>query len=549
MKHRTHLPYRILVLVLTLALMLGVAATGAAAAGTYSVAIPDQGQRYVIKPACSSGFAMDVSGGGDAPEHTAIHLWETNGSDAQVWRLRCVDAGEGWFVIIHERTGLVLNVVNGDGRNDARLQLYHDDGTAACHFRFADTGDGYVIQSRVAGGAYVIDLDNALAFSGSIIHLWSAHDGLSARWKLEPVGGTANGAAKTYPVVMPDQGQLYVIKPACSSGFAMDVSGGGAAPEGTSIHLWEVNGTDAQIWRLRCVDAGEGWFVIIHERTGLVLNVVNGDGRNDARLQLYHDDGTAACHFRFVDTGDGYVIQSRVAGGAYVIDLDNALAFNDSIIHLWSAHDGLSARWKLEPVRVSTTMYVRTNGSRLLVRSAPSFYGTILDRLPNGSAVEVLSISGSWAEIRYGSGVAYVSANYLSAEAPNAGVSALQQAMADTARSYLGNRNYNGYCQKFVRVVAESCGIYTKNGASSALDACKKWRVSTSMDDIPVGAAVYLQRKTPGTNGYTYGHVGIYVGVGKIVHAQDTVKCTALSDMLPYYNYLGWGWQGGVDLR
>ena len=366
---------------------------------------------------------------------------------------------------------------------------------------------------------------------------------------LTGVLATGAAAAGTYYVFMPDQGQFYVIRPACSSDFAADVCGGGDAPEGTPIQLWEGNGSDAQIWQLVCVDPQEGWYKLVHVRTGLVLNVVNGDGRNDARLQLWHDDGTPACHFRFAAIGDACLIQSRVAGGAYVIDLDNALTFNGSVIHLWSIHDGVSAQWKLEPVSSSTTCYVRTNGARLNVRSAPGTWASILGRLDNGTAVEVLSFSGGWAEIRYGGGSAWVSADYLSREAPDAGVSALQQTMADTALAYLGSRNYCGYCQRFVRFVSEACGVYTRDGAASALEACRKWRVSTSMDDIPVGAAVYLRRKTPGSAGYTYGHVGVYVGGGKVVHAQETVKSTALSELLDKYDYLGWGWQGGVDLR
>ena len=130
----------------------------------------------------------------------------------------------------------------------------------------------------------------------------------------------------------------------------------------------------------------------------------------------------------------------------------------------------------------------------------------------------------------------------------NPSVSDRQQRMADVALSYLGNTGYNGYCQKFVRVVGEKIGL-PSGGAPTALDACDWWRVSTSMDNIPVGATVYLRSKKRSSLGYKYGHVGIYIGNGQVVHAQETVKQSSLSSMLNSYDYLGWGWQAGVDLR
>ncbi|MBQ8894351.1 MAG: hypothetical protein IJ043_08090 [Clostridia bacterium] len=123
-----------------------------------------------------------------------------------------------------------------------------------------------------------------------------------------------------------------------------------------------------------------------------------------------------------------------------------------------------------------------------------------------------------------------------------------QQNMVNQARNLLGSTNYNGYCQKFVRVVGNKIGL-PDGGAGSALAAYNSWCVSKSMDNIPVGAAVYFRSKNTKSAGYKYGHVGIYVGDGKVIHALATVREQSLTDMLSNYNYLGWGWQAGVDLR
>ena len=126
-------------------------------------------------------------------------------------------------------------------------------------------------------------------------------------------------------------------------------------------------------------------------------------------------------------------------------------------------------------------------------------------------------------------------------------VSNKQQAMVNKAREYLGSNNYNGYCQRFVRVVGQGIGLPAGN-AASALDACSKWRVSTDKN-IPVGAAVYLRGRNKSTNGYKYGHVGIYTANGTVIHALTTVKEQTLDSLLRSFDYLGWGWQAGVDLR
>ena len=122
-----------------------------------------------------------------------------------------------------------------------------------------------------------------------------------------------------------------------------------------------------------------------------------------------------------------------------------------------------------------------------------------------------------------------------------------QQAMVDTARRYMGSGDFNHYCQRFVRIVGENIGL-PASSAGSALEACNKWRVSTDRN-IPVGATVYLRGRTPGTNGYNYGHVGIYTGNGNVIHAMGTVREQSLDSLLQSFNYLGWGWQAGVDLR
>lgn len=136
---------------------------------------------YFIVPAVNPNFAMDVQAAGIA-ERTPIWLYERNNSDAQYFYIQRVSGD--WYRIIHGRTGLVVNVKEGNSENDARLWLYRDDGSPSCYWRFIDVGYGEcVIQSQVYPNR-MIDLHQANAYNGALIHLWGPHFDLSARWIL-----------------------------------------------------------------------------------------------------------------------------------------------------------------------------------------------------------------------------------------------------------------------------------------------------------------------------------------------------------------------------
>lgn len=115
---------------------------------------------------------------------------------------------------------------------------------------------------------------------------------------------------------------------------------------------------------------------------------------------------------------------------------------------------------------------------------------------------------------------------------------------------------YQQYCAKWVNDMYEIAfgpGTCSRYG-SAWLD----WRangVSTSIEDVPLGAAVYGSGwGYPGMgNMNPYGHVGIYIGDGMVadysgIHnlkswaAQQNALCNG------HIGWLGWGWVSGDDL-
>jgi len=112
------------------------------------------------------------------------------------------------------------------------------------------------------------------------------------------------------------------------------------------------------------------------------------------------------------------------------------------------------------------------------------------------------------------------------------------------SRTLPDGRNASGLCQAFVYQMVYRALRTSRVDVSrgTALQAWDSWKVSTSSNNIPVGAAVYFRVTNPA------GHVGIHVGNGNIVHAwTDGIRMQHLSTMPG--TYLGWGWQAGFSLQ
>ena len=109
-----------------------------------------------------------------------------------------------------------------------------------------------------------------------------------------------------------------------------------------------------------------------------------------------------------------------------------------------------------------------------------------------------------------------------------------------------------GLCQAWVRAVYRNAGLgdVAYPTAVAAFDANV---VSTSMDNIPIGAAVY----GTGSGAYNAGHVGIYIGNGMVMDSVNSgIQTSSLEDWVAWQvqagathngvnGWLGWGWQAG----
>lgn len=113
--------------------------------------------------------------------------------------------------------------------------------------------------------------------------------------------------------------------------------------------------------------------------------------------------------------------------------------------------------------------------------------------------------------------------------------------VAHNASKY-GINAQDGYCQRWV---ADIYKVVTgdRGHAASARAAGEAWGVSRDLTKIQIGATVYGYAKDT-----VNGHVGIYIGNGKVIHNIGYVKIESLSEWAKKYHFQSWGWENGKNL-
>lgn len=114
-------------------------------------------------------------------------------------------------------------------------------------------------------------------------------------------------------------------------------------------------------------------------------------------------------------------------------------------------------------------------------------------------------------------------------------------AVATNSESY-GISAKSGYCQAWVADVYQAV-TGSRGSAHCALCAADMWAVSSDWSKIQVGATVYGYASNP------YGHVGIYIGNGKVIHnLSGTVKVQSLESWVKDFKGFVWGWENGKHI-
>ena len=169
------------------------------------------------------------------------------------------------------------------------------------------------------------------------------------------------------------------------------------------------------------------------------------------------------------------------------------------------------------------------------LRKAKSKSSKTIKRLSVGTKVTVLSTSGSWRKIKVGNKTGYALKKYvyISINAPKLRGSTYNKGktVANFAQRFVGNPyvwggtnlNTGADCSGFVKSVYKSFGYNLPRSSSSQRRAGRK---------------VSYSNKQPGDLICYNGHVAIYIGNGKIVHASSRKTGIKISPKANYRKVL-----------
>lgn len=125
-------------------------------------------------------------------------------------------------------------------------------------------------------------------------------------------------------------------------------------------------------------------------------------------------------------------------------------------------------------------------------------------------------------------------------------VNELQLRIADIAQNDKTIPTTGGYCLKWVNDVYEKAGVSVER-KDCAFCSGYNFGVSKDFSIIPIGAAVYGEGS--GSDGYLYGHVGIYIGDGKVADNVGHVRITSLESWIKSFPDGCWGWTSSTPVN
>lgn len=152
------------------------------------------------------------------------------------------------------------------------------------------------------------------------------------------------------------------------------------------------------------------------------------------------------------------------------------------------------------------------------------------------------------------SGVTYANKDLIQANGGTIGGGQDYEASGDIQKKivdscYLTPSPGKGWCAMWVSQVYQNAGLGYLGG--NARDLYQKYTSTTDKSKLKVGMLVMVESSSSGTQaGLTYGHVGIYIGDGKVIDNIGKVRVTTLDDWIKTYcknSPVGFGYPPSVQ--
>ncbi|MCB0628510.1 MAG: RICIN domain-containing protein [Saprospiraceae bacterium] len=110
---------------------------------------PRAGKTYYVKMATGSLYLCPANG--EALDRVLMHIDNKTATNREDFRWQLLEAGAGWYYLIHEASGLAMDVQNGNGILGNNLWLWPRNNGDAQKFRFVSntSGTSYKLVSKL----------------------------------------------------------------------------------------------------------------------------------------------------------------------------------------------------------------------------------------------------------------------------------------------------------------------------------------------------------------------------------------------------------------
>lgn len=450
---------------------------------------------YTFASALGNKLVLDIADGAFGNGGN-VQVYASNGSMAQKFEVTHV--GYGLYTIQAANSGKYLDAAGGGTTYGTNVQQYSYNGSRAQLWYFVKTGDGYTLCN--AKSCLALDVQDGKAANKTNVQLYLANKTPAQIFSVNEVGLLADGT--------------YMLTSALNAGQVLTISGR-STNSGANVQVGRMSRSDADLWVFTYL--GKSTYRIINKNSGKALDVSNGSLANGGNIQQYVSNGTDAQKWILGISNTGALTMRNVKSGKYV-DLANGKSSSGTNVQQYVGNDTAAQSFV---AYLSTSDFVKNgksgyqNPSQYYQLSA---YNCVLPSYAKGyhtyvtpSRISPLATRSQCVEAFIARAYDYLNTNYIwdYSTAPGGGVD----------------------CSGLVMQCLYAVGMQTPyNPYDHMYDPWQDHNAENMRADSKFKKISFSSRQRGDLIFYS-GHVAIYLGNNRIIHALSPSKGVLISNV------------------
>lgn len=294
---------------------------------------------YTITSDIDRSYALDVKGG-LGEDGASIQLFEINGTGAQLWKISHDE--KGYLLIESVGTGKYLTVNGMDGKNGSRTEQNSKQETQNQKWIGIKASNGGILLYSGLEENTCLDVNNAGMYNENTIQLYAINGTRAQIWHLDQ-NTERDILALKHKADVPDG--IYNITSGIDRSYALDVKNG-SVEDGTSIQIYEVNGTGAQLWKISHDE--KGYLIIKSVGTGKALATKDEEGKSGTGIQQSIVSNNKSQKWIGIKNADGGIMFYPGMDGNTCLDVMSAGIYNGNAVQLYEVNGTLAQVWYLD---------------------------------------------------------------------------------------------------------------------------------------------------------------------------------------------------------